>query len=87
MPPNIGILALSFQTLEFLPNPFKHLNSVRIFSKHWNCDFMFPVIGLLTLSFQTLEFWSYPYKHWNSDVIFSNIGVLTLSFFNMGIET
>ena len=58
---SVGILTLSFQTLEFWPCLYMY--------KHWNYD-------LIIFSFQTLESWSYlflftlellsyPSKHWN----------------------
>ena len=48
---NIGIPALSFQTLEFRPYAFKHWNSGPI---PFN-------IGIPALYFQTLEFRPYPF--------------------------
>ena len=78
---NTWILTLSFQILEFLYCPCKHLNFGPIFytwkfwchrSKHWNSGPIFINIGILALSFD--------YKHWNSDPIFMHIGILTLSF-------
>ena len=56
---NIGIPTLSFQTLEFLPYPFKHCNSYVIFLN----------VGILTLSFHTREFLPYPFKHLISHLI------------------
>ena len=83
---NTWILTLSFQTLEFLYCPCKHLNFGPIFytwkfwchrSKHWN--------SCVILWLQTLEFWPYLYAHWNSYLIFPNVGILALFFINNGI--
>ena len=84
---NTWILTLSFQTLEFLYCPCKHLNFGPIFytwkfwchrSKHWNSGPIFINIGILALSLCTLEFLSYLSKRWNSDPFFINNGILAL---------
>ena len=66
----IGILILSFQTLEFWSYSFKC----------WDSDLILWNGRILISFFQELELWSYSYKHWNSDLIFSNVGILILFF-------
>ena len=68
--PNVGILVLSFETLEFLSCS----------SKLWNSGPVVIEIGIVILSSQTLEFWPYFCKHWNFDLNLPNTGILIFSF-------
>ena len=63
---NIGILILSFQTLEFWS----------YFNKLWNFDLIVSNVVILALFVKALELLSYPCKHWNS--IFIHIKILAL---------
>ena len=68
---NIGIPALSFQTLEPLPCPFKHFNSGSIFIS----------IGILSRFFLlTLDLRPCHFKHGDCGTIFIHIGIPVLSF-------
>ena len=65
---------LSVQTLEFLPDPFKH----------WTSYLILLSIEILPLSFGTLEFLldclPYRFKLWKSYLFLLNIGLSTISF-------
>ena len=74
--PNIGILALILELLEYRSCP----------CKHWNYHVILQKIGILILSFQTLEFWPYPSKHWNTYFTHPNFGILALSFQTLKIH-
>ena len=63
---NIGILILSFQTLECWS----------YFNKLWNFDLIVPNVVILAPFVKALELLSYPCKHWNS--IFIHIKILAL---------
>ena len=60
--PNIGILVLSFETLELLSYS----------SKLWNSGPIVIEIGIVIISFQTLELRLYAFKRWNSDLILAS---------------
>lgn len=64
--PMIGILMLSFQSLEFWGYRFEQ----------WNRGSIVINIVLLTLSFLALEFWPFLYKHCKAFLIVPNIGIL-----------
>ena len=78
-------MALSFQTLEFWPQPLKYWNSGLFPFKHLNSGLIlpkfFPILQnseILTLSFQTLEFSptlsnTAILKHSNSGLILPNL--------------
>ena len=68
---NIGILTISFQTLEFWPF---------FFYKHWNSYLIHPQIGISGPIFYSLEFSPHPSEHLNSGPILTNTGILMLSF-------
>ena len=71
---------LSFQTLEFLPYPFKYWNSYLIVLKIEILTLSLSNIGIPTLSFQSLECVPYPLKDLSSPVILLNIEIPTLCF-------
>ena len=81
--PNMGILTLSFETLEFWSYPSKHWNSSPYYSKHWylssysskhwSSDLILRNIGILMLSLQTLELCPCPCTPWNSSRVLWNI--------------
>ena len=56
---NIGILTLSFETLDLLPYPFKHWNSCLFLSNINTSSLILFNIGILRLSFCTLQFLPY----------------------------
>ena len=81
--PNIGIMALFVQTLDFWPYYYTHWNLIPSFEtlipsfetlKYWNSG---PI-------FKTLQFSFYSSKHWNSGPIFVHIGFLILFFKTLG---
>ena len=85
---SIGIVILSFQTLEFLSYPSNQWNSspicliVRILILSFQIlvfwYWYFLTIAILNFFLQTLEFWSYIYTHWICHVILQNGGILAL---------
>ena len=82
---NIGILSISFETLEFWPfflqtfellsNPSTNWNFWPYFFTDWNFHLILPNIWILALFLKTLEFLSYP--------SIANIEILALSFQTM----
>ena len=82
MLPNIRIVTLFFQTLEFwsyLPNigilASSFLTIIRMLIFTWTnfgivtLSFqLIPINLIMTLSLQTLELWPYLFKYWNSDL-------------------
>ena len=64
---SIGIIILSFQTLELLSYP----------SKHWNSIPVCLIVGILILSFQILVFWPICFDHCNSELLL-NTGIFML---------
>ena len=86
--PNIWILALFLQTLEFLSYPT--IANIEILALSFQTMEFWPIIYtpcFLISSFKTLGFWPYFYKHWNYDFMIPKNGILALFFINTGILT
>ena len=86
---HIGILILSFQTLEFWPFFYKHCISYLIHplqtlkfvpypSNHFNFGPLFIHIRFLMLCFKTYGFWPYFFLYWNYDIMVPKNGILAL---------
>ena len=72
--PNIRILTLFFQTLDFWPYSSKHWNSDPYPSMHWNPDPAYPSKHWNSDPYSSKHWNAYPCLsiHWNSDPYFSN---------------
>ena len=73
----IGILMLSFQTLEFWSYFYIcRFSDLLLQRGEILALFLYPSVFFLIFSFQTVEFWPYFYTHRFSDLLLPNSGIL-----------